>query len=215
MAECLASIKICRLRVTRLLDSGAPKTGPNNSLVSDLIMQLGVTPVIAAGKDVDLIGGCDCIIASYRGNDKIKRFDFELDMGVIDDHLVEMLLGATAITSGGDVIGESWPVQQFSCGVSASPPVALEVWTENWNQDHLDSVNPYRHWVWPMTFWSIAPFTMQDDFLQPKYTAFSRGNSAWGNPYGDLAGAMGVLGGSQLTTVLPDPACGYLTAPLT
>jgi len=62
--ECLAAIHLCRIRVTRLAADGTPASGPNNVYVSDSPIQLGITPVYAAGKDVDLVGGCDCLVAT-------------------------------------------------------------------------------------------------------------------------------------------------------
>ena len=96
-AECLAAIHLCAVRVTRLNQDGTPMSGPNNVYVTDMPIQMTVTPNFQAGVDQTLVGGCDCIIADYRGYDKLKRFDLELDLGVIEYGLLEMMLGAPAI----------------------------------------------------------------------------------------------------------------------
>src|SRR5437868_2880962 len=96
-AECLAAIHLCRIRATRLDAVGNPVAGPNNVYVSDKPIQLAVTPQILAGEDKTLVGGCDCVVAQYRGKDKLKYFTLELDLGRIEPGLKSMLLGATAI----------------------------------------------------------------------------------------------------------------------
>src|SRR5258708_28896946 len=98
-------------------------------------MLLTVTPSIEAGQDLVLTGGCDCIIAAYRGYDKLKRFDLELDLGDVEPGLLEMLTGATAILNTGDPIGVWWNVNQFNCSVPAQPNVAFEAWQDGWDED--------------------------------------------------------------------------------
>src|SRR3954469_18573682 len=111
--ECLAAIHLCRVRATRLNADGTPMSGPNNVYVTEKPMVVTVTPVIEAGQDKTLVGGCDCIIAEYRGYDKLKRFDLELDLGVMEPGLFEMLLGSTAISSSGAIIGQWWSENAF------------------------------------------------------------------------------------------------------
>jgi hypothetical protein len=210
--ECLAAIHLCRVRATRLNPDGSPMAGPNNVYVSDKPIQLGVTPVIEAGKDSTLIGGCDCIIATYRGFDKLKRFDFTLDLGVLEPGLLEMLLGSTAIVKTGDLIGQWWSENAFDCSVAAQPNIAFEGWQTGWADDRPDVLWPYVHWIWPSTFWQIAAHTLQNDFTQPQVTGFSRGNSAWGTGiFGDQPEAAQPLGGFFYDTTIPDAACGYQT----
>ena len=212
-AECLAAIHLCRVRVTRLDSVGNPSPGPNNYWVSDKPIQLTVTPVIEAGADRTLIGGCDCIIATYRGYDKLKRFDLELDLGDLEPALMEMLLGSTAITEAADVIGQWWTENAFDCSIPAQPNLAFEGWQTAWDGDAPAAALPYVHWIWPSTHWQIAPHTLQNDFIQPKLTGFSQGNSAWGTgPYGDLPEAAQPLGGFFFTdTALPTAECAYQT----
>lgn len=213
---CLASIHICRVRATRLNADGTVASGPNNAYVSDKPIQLGITPVITAGTERELVGGCDCLTAAYKGYDKLRRFDFELDLGNLEPALIEMLVGASAIlggSGGADVIGNWFSENAFDC--STPPPnIALEAWTDGWEEDHQHPTFPYIHFIWPSTFWQIGPFTLQNDFLQPRLNGFSRGNTAWGTgPYGDLPEAVGALGGFFETAHVPPTAsCGFSTA---
>ena len=216
-SECLAAIHLCRVRVTRLDATGNPVAGPNNVYVSDKPMQMTVTPVIEAGQDKTLVGGCDCIIATYRGYDKLKRFDFDFDEGVLDPALMEIMLGSQAITVSGNVVGQWWSENAFDCSVAAQPNVCFEAWQDAWDEDRQDATLPYIHWIWPSTYWQIAPHTLQNDFLQPKITGFSRGNSQWGTGiYGDLPEAAQPLGGFFYTATVPPTAmCGYQSHAIT
>lgn len=212
-AECLAAIHLCRIRVTRLTASGAPAPGPNNVYVSDKGISLGLTPVITAGADRELIGGCDQILASWKGDDKLKRWDLQLDVGKLEPALVEMLTGSPAISSAGDVIGNWWTEQQFA---GAGPLVAFEGWMDAIEDDHPHAVFPFWHWVWPATKWQFGPQTLQNDFLQPRLNGFSRGNTLWGDGiFGDYPEAAEPLGGYFLTALLPAAECGYQSRAIT
>jgi len=214
--QCLAAIHLCRVRATRLNDDGTPMAGPNNVYVSDKPIQLGVTPVLEAGKDSTLTGGCDCIIATYRGFDKLKRFDFELDLGVLEPDLLELLLGSAIITASGENIGQWWSENAFDCSVAAQPNICLEGWQTGWEDDRQSVSHPFVRWIWPSTYWQIAAHTLQNDFTQPKITGFSRGNSAWGlGIFGDQPEAAGPLGGFFYDSQQPAAECGYQTHAIT
>lgn len=215
-AECLAAIHLCRIRVTRLDASGNPTAGPNNVYVSDNPIQLAVTPVIEAGADRTLTGGCDCVIAAYRGYDKLKWFDLTLDVGKVEPALIEMMTGATAITVAGSVDGVWWSDIAFDCS-SKPPNVCVEGWQDAWDVNAQDATKPYIHWIWPSSFWQIGPHTLQNDFFQPQLTGYTRGNSNWGiGIFGDLPEAAGDLGGFFFDdTVPPAGVCGYQSFAIT
>lgn len=215
-AECLAALHLCRVRATRLDASGNPVAGPNNVVVSDTPMILTVTPNIEAGQDKTLVGGCDCIIATYRGFDKLKRFDLSLDVGTMDPALFELMTGAAAILDGSDPIGNWFPINQFDCSVPAQPNVCIEGWQTGWNEDQQDATWPYIHWIFPSSFWRFDAQTLQDDFTQPKLTGFTRGNTNWGEGiFGDLPEAAQQLGGWFYDTIIPAASCGYQSHAIT
>jgi hypothetical protein len=214
--ECLAAIHLCRIRATRLHPDGSPMSGPNNVYVSDKPIQLAVTPVYVAAKDSDLVGGCDCLVATYRGFDKLKRLDFALDLGALEWGLFEMMTGASAILSGGDLIGNWFNSNAFDCSVAAQPNVCFEGWQTGWSEDRQDATWPYVHWIWPSTYWALGADTLQNDFNQPKLTGFSRGNSEWGlGIFGDMPEECGQLGGNFLCKTIPAAVCGYQHYPVT
>ncbi len=59
MAECVALIHLCRVRVTRIDSLGNPAAGPNNVYVTGDPIQLLVKTAIEAGEDKTLKNGCD------------------------------------------------------------------------------------------------------------------------------------------------------------
>lgn len=217
---CGTPIHICALRVTRLDSDGTVAAAPNNAYVTNNVLSVQVNPVIEQGLDSTLVGGCDCIIASYKGTDKLKRFEFVLNLPTFEPALLEMMTGASLIEDESDVpvpIGISWP-QQLSCSDAQQPPVAIEWWADLWSEDNQDPDWPYVHSIYPLTYWQIGQQTAENDFAQPTLTGFSRINSQFGDPYSDLPGT-GVAanfldqGGEFLTTQAPPTAeCGYQDA---
>jgi len=215
-AICDALIRVCAVRVTRLDANGNFSPGPNNYYVTGNTMMLTAKPVIEAGVDKPLVGGCDCIIAFYHGYDKLKYFNLEFDDGLVEPGLIEMLTGAPAIVDGsGNPIGWNWP-NQLDCSQPVQPNVAIEVWQDMWEDDHQNTTYPYFRYIWPSSYWQMSDFTAQMDFNQPKITAWTRTNPNWGlGPYGDQPQAIASTGGGFYDTTIPTPKCGYGTHSLT
>lgn len=215
-AVCFSAIHLCRVRVTRLDQIGNPTAGPNNVYVTGTPISLGVTPQIQAGDDKVLLSGCDCISARYRGYDKLKNFDFTLDLAQLEPALFELILGATAIVDSGVVVGWSWP-EQVTCDDTPQPNVCLEGWQDTWEDDHqADSPYRYIHWIWPSTHWMVGTHTLQNDFNQPQITGWSRGNPNWGEGiFGDLIQSCGSMGDVFFTDSIPTAECGYQTQAIT
>lgn len=211
-AICPSSILACGMRVTLLDAEGDVSSDPNNYWVTDNLIDIATNPDVDTGPDLVLRGGCDCGIATYKGNDIFKRFNFEINLGTIESGLLSMMLGGEVILDGTDPIGMSWP--NFSCD-NPQPKVALEVWSYAWEGAAQSETFPYWHWVWPLTKWQIGPSTLgATDFFRPALTGFSLGNPRWGHgPYDDDPGsAIGEMGAFWLTTdPPPTAACAYGT----
>lgn len=217
-AKCLAAIKFCRMRVTRLNSDGTPNAGPNNSYVTAQPVSLQISPVKEEGEDRTRVGGCDCIVASYRGKDKLKWFDFSLELAVWEPALIEMMTGADAILDGSDPIGFWWSNQAFDCEGDIQPPVVIEGWQVLQNGGGPDSQWPYMHWVYPMSFWSPDEYTLENDFAAPALVGYSQPNENWADGiYDDLPGSevVGALGGGFYTDEIPAASCGYLSHGIT
>lgn len=214
-AVCPSAIHLCFVRFTRLDTVGNPVAGPNNFYVDDKPMVLTVTPDILAGEVKDLKGGCDQLIATYRGQDILKRFNLELDMGNVSPALEEILTGAPAILDDdSNPIGVQF---QVPCGTQ-QPFVALEAWQDLYDCDHQPSAPyPYKRWVFPASRWQRGAETLQNDFDQPKFTGFTVGNANWGmGIYGDQPEAVQPTGAWFFDTTLPEAAdCSWQSRVIT
>lgn len=215
--KCYASAKFCRLRVTRIDATGAPAPGPNNAYVTDKPISVGFTPVLSQGTDAELRGGCDCVIASRKGDDFLKRWTLQLDLGTLEPALLEMLTGGSAIMdplNPTDVIGVWWPTG-IDCGTTAAR-VAVEGWTELWDGDAPALAFTYGRFLWPSVRWTMGQGNLQADFLQPQLNGETQGNLAWGpGPYGDQPEDAQANGGFWYTNALPSASCDYINQPVT
>lgn len=215
-APCGVPLGLCAFRLTRLLSTGCVDGSTDNVFVSTELISLQVTPTVEAGADTTLTGGCDCTIASYRGTDKLKRFEFELSFPKFAPAAYEMMLGGGLISDGVLPVGVVYPTE-LACG-DTQPAVALEFWVKHWNGDAQDVTYPWIHGVMPQTYWQIGQQQYQNDFAQPTFTGFSRANDCWGNgPYADGPedegyGAVDISTGAMWYATLDPPtdtACDY------
>lgn len=184
-APCGVPLGLCAMRLTKLNSTTGCMDGPtDNSFVTTTLINLTLTPVIEAGADTTLTGGCDCVVASYRGIDKLKRFEFEITNPKLSPVAYYLMMGGTIIYDGAVPVGYVWPTE-LGCG-DAQPAVALEFWVKNWDVTAQDATYPWIHHVYPQTYWQLGQQQYQNDFAQPTMTGFSRKNECWGDgPYGD------------------------------
>lgn len=217
--QCPTSIHICRLRVTRLNADGTLAAGPKNSYVSSRLSHLNWTTEIEAGEDKTVIGGCDCIAVQYRGFDKLKRFNLELELTAFEPALMEMMLGAPTIVDDSTIpvaIGNQWPTT-LQCG-QVQPAVAIEAWADAWGaggavDSQYGSPTRYIRYVWTQSYWQIGNGSLQNDFILPTLNGFTRSNAAWGlGPYNDQKKSVGTVGGWYMDDVLPVASCDYQPA---
>lgn len=201
-------------RVTRLDSVGNPVAGPNNLVVTDKAITLTITPDVLAGEQKDTKGGNDRLLNTYRGQDIVRRRNLELDVGVDQEALAEILTGAAAITdTGGDPIG----VQFNSPCDFDSPFLAFEGWQDLWDCDHQPS-DPYRYllWVFPSSRWIDGPTTAHNDFTPFKFHGYTVGNANWGEGiYGDYPEAVGAAGARFFTNTVPTAENGWQSQGIT
>jgi hypothetical protein len=213
---CASMLHLCRMRITRLNPDGTVATGPSNSIVTDSMIDLTWNPVIVAGADTDLTGGCNCIIATFRGRDIHKRFDLALHNGKLDFAALEMMTGSPVIvdTSTQPVpIGVQFPTNNV-IGCNITPPsVAIEAWAELIDGDHVPTNSSFRYArvVFPMSQWRWDNNTLQNDWAPSALAGFTKNNPNWHDAYGDMpfSRAIGAGGGIILDSAMPAPTCGY------
>lgn len=214
---CPTSLHICRIRLTRLTSTGAVAAAPNNHVVSANPMQMTMEPEIQEGTSSILIGGCDCPIVTYRGKDKLLRWNLTLQMGTLEPAMVEILTGGALLSNGSaEPIGGNWPLQ-LTCTSTAQPDVAIEAWSENYIGDRPNATYPYIRWVFPSSSWQWDTATLENDFQTPQFKGFTRTNTLWTNPYVDLPTGVTSSGGAIgsgtwfFDSTIPTPVCGYST----
>lgn len=212
--SCGSSILACGLRATLLDSLGSVSEDENNSYVTDKLIEISTDPEIEAGSDRTLKSGCDCIVATYRGPDFLKRFNLEFNLATLEPGLISMLTGGPVILDGADIIGVNWPTG-LACGTTPPPFVALEVWSYNWDFDQQNDERPYLHWVWTMSRWQVGPSRLNSDFAGNVLRGFTSANTQWGHgPYGDgpddPIGALGAV--FQTDVAPPEAACAYAHA---
>ena len=104
-AICPSSILACGMRVTLLDDLGNVNPDANNFWVTDDLIQITTTPELATGSDREQRSGCDCVIASAKFPDLLKRWTFEIQKGQLQPGLEALMLGEDVILDGEDPIG--------------------------------------------------------------------------------------------------------------
>jgi hypothetical protein len=211
--ECGVSLQICAIRATLLDELGSVLDVEDNAYVSDKMISVVVTPDIEPGTTSTVVSGCDCTVVDYRGNDKLKRWLFELNRAAVEPALLSMMIGATLIEDGADAIGVAWPSAQ-ACGDDVVRLVAIEFWTKHFVDDSQDPTWPWWHHVYPATSWQIGAVTYENGPATQPLNGFSKTNTSWGQgPYGDGPGYDIRRGGFWLTTDGPPTAqCGFVTA---
>jgi hypothetical protein len=215
-ALCATMLHICRMRITRLNADGTIAAGPSNSIVTDSIIDLAWNPVILAGDERDLTGGCDCLLATFRGRDKHKRFDLTLHNGKLEFAALEMMTGSPVIMDTSTIptpVGVQFPTNNvIGCSV-ARPFVAIEAWAEMWDGQAppANAAFQFARVVFPMSEWRWDNNTMQNDYQPTALAGFTRSNPNWHDPYSDMpfGRTIGAGGGIILDDGMPAATCGY------
>jgi hypothetical protein len=214
LAQCLIPIHLCRMRITRLDSLGNVFNGPNNSYVTDKPIDLKFKPVIEAGEEKTLKGGCACIVAQIKEPDLFKRCDFEFSDGAYEPAMIEMLSGSPVVLDTSTIpvpIGNMFP-DNMACGDTGPPLSAIECWSDAFDVDHQDPTLPYFYFVWPATRWAWSDGALGAEFDTPAFAGYSVPNGQWNEgPYG-YTHSVGQQGGYWYTASAPPAAaCGYAT----
>lgn len=211
-AVCGNSLHLCFLRITRLNTDGTVAAAPNNHVVSDAPVMITNAPEILAGDQKNLIGGCDCVNASYRGKDKLLHWNLTINLAELSPAMLEMLVGGGLQVDGGGLpAGMDWP-SQVVCSDDQQPPVAIEGWSDLWVGDAPNpGAQKYIRWVWPMAFFQLASHNIENEFMVPSVEGYTRTNPNFGDAYHDLPTGIvpSATGGFFYDDSVPTPVCGY------
>lgn len=150
----------CALRISRLRADGTPDyQNPNGAFV----LCGGISTFehdfeIQKGQDIYREDACGnpCVVRKYP--DKVKRTTFTLTLCKDDYRLAEILGTATAISSGGAVVGKA-VLAASGCDTPSTPHgVALELWSEQWDCS-APAATPYVRAVLGRAYLTPSGFT--------------------------------------------------------
>lgn len=225
MAEphCFTPLQVCRTRVALLETSGAPDEGAANGYVTDALIDASIGFEIEEGVDITQKNGCGAICATFKDDDKIKRATIELNLCTLDFELMQLMVGGSLFTTGGDTFG--W--QPPSIDDPAPSGFCLEVWAKAWDGSQqatptsVGSEAAFFHFVFPLTKAQIGDFTLEaENFTVIPVTCFSTENSSLtiNGPFDDWPTAVAQQGGvSSCMAVwfdaesdLPAAGCGAI-----
>lgn len=219
---CTTPVLVCAARFTRLNVDGSLAGGPNNVVITNSPIAVGLNPNVHTGDDQQIVGGCGCVCVSYKAPDSFVRFDMDFEFCSLEPSLMELVTGGSLVVDDSDVpvpIGASWP-NQLDCSEPSQPPFALEAWAQGYvGSAQAADPNSYIRFVFPMVFANLDAWVITNQVLTPKLKGWTRANAAWpadGSVYDDYpdGAELGPLGGwfQDSSDHVPTPECGYQTA---
>jgi len=211
--SCGVSLGVCRTRITKVDGTTGNVIAGSNAYVTDKQLQVTLNPNIDAGNNIAVRNGCGCKIAAFKFPDTFNWWEFEFTDTALEPIMIALMLGASTITNGADVVGLGFP-DTLACD-QAEPAVAFEFWSKHGVGSGQDTTNPWIHWVFPLTIWQLGNNTFADAAAEPVLSGFSRTNANWGHgPYGDgPPNALDIKNGGFWKTAVspPSAACAAVS----
>lgn len=171
------------MRLTRLGADGSPLVGPENSYVTDALVQLELGLEYEDGNEIVQRNGSGNLCLTYKAPDSLKRGTISsMQVCTPDPIILQFLAGGTIIEDGaGNPIGYAAPKV-------GSDPVPNGVSIEFWTRGIIDgSEQGYFWWVAPKTKlrpsdgWTISG----EDPLLPELEGSAEQNPNWGDGPGN------------------------------
>jgi hypothetical protein len=181
------SIKVAVVRVARLNAACTPISGATNGAASKAIVRLQASAELETGQEYQQKNGSGDILISVKDEDRLKRMNLQLELATRDFELIELLTGATAITSGasGGVVG----ISRRGIGLAAPSPVSVEIWTKVATSAGSCASVGTAQWfrnVYPKVVFSMGDSEFGDSVAMTMLTGVAEANPNWGNgPFND------------------------------
>jgi hypothetical protein len=181
------SIKVAVVRAARLDASCTPVSGATNGAASKAIVRLQAAAENEAGQEYQQKNGSGDILISVKDEDRLKRMNLQLELATRDFELIELLTGATAISSGasGGTIG----ISRRGVGSAAPSPVSLEIWTKVATSAGSCATAGSAQWfrnVYPKVVFSMGDSEFGDSVAMVMLTGIAEANPNWGDgPFND------------------------------
>jgi len=215
-------LSICALRVSRLNANGSPAGGNTVGAVSVVggVGYLKWTAQYVTGDDIAELDGCGNLSVVRKYQDKLKRFDVELDFLVMSHELRELSYGASLLTSGPNVVGHADLVNTACGSVANANGVCVEGWAENWLCATGDASFPYQRVVFPRVFMTPSDGNLQRGVNHVTLKGYAQASSTIADgPFNDFPSSLTALStwarAAFDDTVLPaaSSGLGYVTTP--
>lgn len=219
---CRSPLSICAIRATRLNANGSPVGGNTVGAVTLVggIGSLKWTAQYVTGDDIAELDGCGNLAVVRKYQDRLKRFDVELDFLVQSHELREIIYDATLLTSGGNVVGHADLVDTACSAAAAKNGVCIEAWSENWECNQADAAFPYQRVVFARGFFTPSDGQLQRGANHVVLKGYAQPNTNIGNgPFNDFPSSLTSLSNWARAafddTALPSAStdCGYVTTP--
>ncbi len=222
---CLASAKLCAIRVSRLGPDCAPVAGVNNAVVTSAVVKLIGTPQYDAGQEYTLKNGCGNTVVELREVDKLKSMNLDVELALRDMELIELMTGAqlylNADTPTPHVIGMS----RRGVGAAAPASVSVEIWTRaiSLTGDCTPGVSAVPQWwriIYPKATFTLDTATFENSVGVITLKGFASANPQWGNgPFNDYPAATLLDPTTPEAYILdasglPVTQCGYISVPV-
>lgn len=204
--QILKSIKGKVVRLTRLDSCGDPVIGACSTLVSECFVSVQFSPEVEEGEEFLLKNAWGEACISDKSPDFIKWVNLTVNFAEINPDALDIIAGATPVTSGGSTIGATLGTEMNDAGF------ALEVWTKRTNSATCSTSTPewgYFVLPWVRNGRVDGDITVENGALSLTYVGQGwPANANWGvtpyasNPF-DVTFPVGEILGMVVTDVQP------------
>lgn len=155
---CPKSINAFAMRLTRTDVCGVVESEitPLARILTDGFISVELAPQVDSGTETTVKKANGQLCVTNKLPDQLKWFDVKIMLCGIEYPVIEMLLGASPLLDGADIVGGVLPNR--SSGGLAN--VQMELWTLNKADDACvagATFLPYIHWMFPLTHnWQIS-----------------------------------------------------------
>lgn len=223
---CIGQRQACALRATRLGSDCSPVEGEDNAVVTTALVTANLDPDIEEGTNFEPKNACDEILWTAEEPSKIKRLTGDIELGVFDYELIELLTDCSLLVGAA---GSPW--EDKNIGVAYPGPqtastygVALEIWVKAQATGNTGPCGPagthppYIRHVFPRVLLTPSGRTFENDVAMFRASMKASANSQWGEgPWGDWPATTGIPSTSPhaefFDDALPATACGYIEVP--
>lgn len=204
------SIQVAVIRVAQLSSACAPISGSSKGAASKAIISIQAQAEYETGQEYVQKNGTGDLMVSVKANDKLKRLNLTAEIATRDFELIQIMTGATLITSGGTTFG----IARAGIGDVAPNPVSVEAWTkvaQSAGSCAGETTGQWYRTVYPKSVWTLGDTDLGDSVATVKMTGVAEGNPNWtGNgPFNDWPFGAIPSASPELWTIDPtytDPA---------